>query len=834
MLLNGARKMIDGIKAYNQFVLWKLIQVEGEPKPRKVPVRYDKYDLTIGTNPKTGQPTVYGGSDPHDVNNWLTYENSKAWADHLDCGYGFVFTENDPFVFVDLDGCLTPDGQWNSFSQEILAMFPGAGVEVSQSGTGLHIVGRAQIAANHRKKVKGHLDDGSPWEIEFYSRGRFMAIGSNQIGDSNADVSNGVARMIAAYMPGDAGVSADWTDEADPEYGGPDDDQELIKRMLTRKPNAAQSFGNHATLQDLWLCNVDVLSVAYPSAKDDIFDRSSAVQALCNHLAFWTGKNCVRIDRLFRQSGLMYWKWDRDEYKVDGFLHKTVTGAIATCKNVYKPTVKTPEAAQHEPVDASPIEVGKLGVSLRNGFQFLTITEQEKHFKGCTYIIELHRVLTSDGSLLSAEQFKAVYGGYEFQIDNLAKTTKCPWEAFTASRIADFPKAHNTCFRPEHTFGEPIDQEGKTLINTYIPAVVKRTPGDVAPFLDCLQKLLPNINDRNILIAYAAACVQYPGSKFQWCPLLQGVQGNGKSLIATCVSKAVGERYSHFPKASDLANKFNGWIQNKLFIGVEEVYVTDRREVLDELKPLVTNKRIEIQSKGRDQVTGDNRANFIMCSNHRDAIMKTRDDRRYSVFFTAQQYFEDFARDGMDGMYFPKLYTWLAKGGFEHVSHYLSVYPIPIELNPAVEHGGHAHRAPNTTSTEDAILASLGRVEQYVKDAIEEEQAGLRGGWVSTVAVDRVFKDKGVKISPNKRGEILESLGYIRHMWLPKGRASNTIMQEDGKRPIIFVKRGSGLNDEKEPAKIVFSYMTAQGYLAPAQVVPITAPPALAPGVIKS
>ena len=34
--------------------------------------------------------------------------------------------------------------------------------------------------------------------------------------------------------------------------------------------------------------------------------------ALCALLAFWTGKDTARMDRLFRRSGLMRPKWDED------------------------------------------------------------------------------------------------------------------------------------------------------------------------------------------------------------------------------------------------------------------------------------------------------------------------------------------------------------------------------------------------------------------------------------------------------------------------------------------------------------------------------------------
>src|SRR3546814_19247025 len=67
---------------------------------------------------------------------------------------------------------------------------------------------------------------------------------------------------------------------------------------------------------------------------------------------------------------------------------------------------------------------------------------------------------------------------------------------------------------------------------------------------------------------------------------------------------------------------------------------------------LFRSDRVEIQRKGVDQFTADNRANFILTSNRRDAINKTANDRRYAVFFTAQQSAEDKTRDGLTDAYF--------------------------------------------------------------------------------------------------------------------------------------------------------------------------------------
>ena len=71
------------------------------------------------------------------------------------------------------------------------------------------------------------------------------------------------------------------------------DDNELIDKALKSK--------NGDNFSRLWN---GIWENYYPS-------QSEADQALCNMLAFWTNKDHDRMDRIFRQSGLMRDKWDK-------------------------------------------------------------------------------------------------------------------------------------------------------------------------------------------------------------------------------------------------------------------------------------------------------------------------------------------------------------------------------------------------------------------------------------------------------------------------------------------------------------------------------------------
>jgi len=842
---------LQPLAAYKQFILWTLTVRDG--KEVKLPIDYRTAKV----------------ADAHDPGAWLdastAISTAQAYGENYDIG--FVFTANDPFFFVDLDNCLNADNAtWSPVAMDIIARLPGAAIEVSQSGRGLHIFGQG-VAPDHSCK---NIALG----LELYTEGRFVALtGTNAMGSAGLDYSAHLPGLINSYFPPKSTTKdQDWTTGPIAEWTGTEDDDELIKRAI-KTGGGGSVFGGKATFRDLWECDEGALAKAYPDPEGNrIYDGSSADAALAQHLAFWTGNNCERILKLMRDSGLVRDKWEREDYLI-----RTITRAVSMQDVVYSvaPTddsiaqtyggvklratsdaqrdyatniraqklaecmgeveliemlCKTPTAKfwidnKDRTVEElrqvlTPIETvtspmgSKIeGPEILSGYQYLGANQQIEYFKGCVYIQELHRVFAPNGSLLKSEQFNATYGGYTFQLDDGGdKVTRKAWEAFTESQIVRYPIAEAMAFRPLEAPGSLIKEEGRVLVNTYLPVETLRISGDASPFLIHLAKVLPNERDRSILLSYMAACIQHKGVKFQWAPLIQGVEGNGKTLFTRCVAFAIGDRYTHLPPSNEIAEKFNEWLFNKLFIGVEDVYVPDhKKEIIEVLKPMITNNRLAKRAMQQSQVMGDNYANFILNSNHKDAWRKTRNDRRIAMFYCAQQLDTDLARDGMDGNYFPELYKWLTGDGYAIVGDYLATYTIPDELNPA----GACHRAPETSSTNEALTASMGGIEQEIVEAIEEGRPGFAGGWISSVAIERLLQTIHAtrSIPHNKRRELLQSLGYDWHPALTGGRVNNPIPMDDGKKPRLFIRNGHINANIQTPAEVSRIYQEAQGAL---------------------
>lgn len=769
--------------AYRQFLLYKVVQVSGEPKPRKIPVH----------------PVTLDATDAHNPSAWTDAQTACDRATQLGAPYGvaFSFQPGNGLFFLDIDGALQADGTWSPLAQEMCRRFAGAAVEVSTSGTGLHIIGRGAAPPHACKNIPLHL--------ELYTEYRFVALtGWHAVGDAATDHTAALAALVAEHFPpraGDGVPDGEWTTEPRPDWRGPEDDADLIRRALNSRSAASMFDTSRASFSDLWTRNVDVLSQAYPDPVR-AYDASSADAALAAHLAFWTGGDCERIDRLMRQSELVRDKWERHDY-----LPRTIQGACARQRDVLQDKPVEPVAAAPAPAVGEPLKP-----TLVSGNVFLSPADQVQFFEGCVYIFESHRVLVPGGHLLPPERFKVRYGGYTFLMDNSnQRTSRDAWEAFTQNQAYRAPRADRTCFRPDLPPGAVIKEGSRTLVNLWWPAEVRREKGDVSLFIDHLARVLPNERDQRILLSYMAAIVQHQGVKFQWCPLLQGAEGNGKTTFTRCVAEAVGQRYTHWARADRINAQFNGFLLNRVFIGVEDIYVPEhRREVWETLKPMITGEMQEIEAKGVDQDSRNVVCNFMLNSNHRRAVQKTRNDRRLAVFYTAQQTAEDVARAGMDGEYFGRLYGWLkGNGGYGYacVAEYLATYPIDPEFDPA----GKCQRAPRTSTSDEAVAATVGGVESEILEAIDQGVPGFRGGWISSMALDQLLARTRMdsRIPRNARRELLESLGYFWHPALHNGRVNNDVLPDAGK-PRLFVNAGHPALLLDSPAEVAKAYTAAQ------------------------
>ena len=133
----------DELMAWQQWILWR------NQKGNKLPIdpwRSPRYAST--TNPRT----------------WAGFSEAAANMSDWHSGLGFVFTADDPFAGVDLDGCVVDGVVVDPVAVQIIEELDSY-TEISPSGTGVKIWVRGRIACGRRGD-----------RIEVYSERRYFCV----------------------------------------------------------------------------------------------------------------------------------------------------------------------------------------------------------------------------------------------------------------------------------------------------------------------------------------------------------------------------------------------------------------------------------------------------------------------------------------------------------------------------------------------------------------------------------------------------------------------------------------------------------------------------------
>lgn len=314
-----------------QFILYKLT-----PSAKK-PGKFDKFPV----DHRTLQVFAKGSDWQNDRAAWTDADNALRLAALCGDGYGvgFFFTADDGLFFLDIDDCLQLDNTWSKLAIDLLALLPGAAVEVSSSGRGLHVFGRMPEALPHSSR-------NDALGLELYTERRFVALTGTGAYGSAAVTCDRFGELVAQYFPTiKKGRSAEWTDGPVADWSGHTDDDALIEQAIGSK-SAGGAFGASASFADLWAGDADALAKAYPDGSGH--NGSQADAALAQHLAFWTGNDCERMLQLMWRSGLVRDKWDREDY-----LHRTILNAVSMQETFYQRQPAAPQVPAETTAAAS-------------------------------------------------------------------------------------------------------------------------------------------------------------------------------------------------------------------------------------------------------------------------------------------------------------------------------------------------------------------------------------------------------------------------------------------------------------------------------------------------
>lgn len=347
--------------------------------------------------------------------------------------------------------------------------------------------------------------------------------------------------------------------------------------------------------------------------------------------------------------------------------------------------------------------------------------------------------------------------------------------------IAKVPRVSNYQYAPKHFDQAVVKHRSKKFINTYQPSYPEADRSDIAAgevLHNHIRNLVREEVYQHVLIDFLAYHVQNPGAKIRWAVLLQGGQGCGKTAIFEAMQGVLGAENAKPINAETLMeSRFTKWASGAQLRAIEEVRVVgeNRHAVMNKLKPYITNDTISVEKKGKDETEIPNCTNYIMFTNHHDALAVQDGDRRYFILQSQLQVREQIAALGGD--YFEKLFH-VIKFRAAGLRAWLEGWSIGKDFNP----DGHA---PETPYFRDMVDAAASPLAQSIRETMADgEHPLVRLDLSSSRCIAEIMRTLGMQASPNAIGGILRELGYKK--------AGRTQLGDDNHN--IWIKHNSALD----------------------------------------
>lgn len=273
-----------------------------------------------------------------------------------------------------------------------------------------------------------------------------------------------------------------------------------------------------------------------------------------------------------------------------------------------------------------------------------TVREVPKWCEGWVFVKRFSQFFnTETGEVLSRQAFDMSNG--RFLLDE-SKAKKYEGKASdVALDIFDIQQVYDYVYLPG---GERILKMGRSLyinrfnINSLPEERPPQHPDDFAAIktmLDHIALLFPDPEEQRTLLDWIAYNVQFPSEKINWGVVIQSIDGAGKSWFARLFSSIMGHDNVRSVPGEALKETYTSWAEGRKMIVIEEIRLhgNNRFDVLDKLKPYLTNESVSIRRMQTDLYETVNVANYFMFTNYMDALPLGKGDRRYYVLMASFQ-----------------------------------------------------------------------------------------------------------------------------------------------------------------------------------------------------
>lgn len=215
-----------------------------------------------------------------------------------------------------------------------------------------------------------------------------------------------------------------------------------------------------------------------------------------------------------------------------------------------------------------------------------------------------------------------------------------------------------------------VGHDGEVYGNTWRDGRPAGTPGDVGPWLEHAERMIPDPEERQHCLDWMAYKVQNPSVKINHGILHGGRQGSGKDTLWMPFLHAIGGATGQNVKTvttEEIQSAFNYYVLSEVLVlnELREPQLADRRALENKLKPLLAAppETFSVNEKGRHPYPSVNRLSVLGFSNERVSLSLSADDRRWMVLWSEAGILpQQEAR---------ALWQWYQGGGLDCVAYWL-------------------------------------------------------------------------------------------------------------------------------------------------------------------
>lgn len=284
-----------------------------------------------------------------------------------------------------------------------------------------------------------------------------------------------------------------------------------------------------------------------------------------------------------------------------------------------------------------------------------------------------------------------------------------------------------------------------------------------------ISHLLTDPGEQRMFLDWLAWIVQNPGKHVNYSILLQGVEGDGKSFFAEMMREVMGHSNVQMLNAHIFESDFTDWTIGQCLSCVEEVRIVkaqNKYEVINRIKPFITNRIIEVHPKGKAIFNAKNTTSYLLFSNFKDALPLDDDGRRFLVLFSQwQRKVQIMAFKTANPDYYERLYNAIDESAGA-IREWLLNHEVSDEFNPMGD-------APTTK-------ARAFMIKQSKPEFIQELDAIIAEG--SCLFADRHLIDVT---------NLVETFA-ARGFEYPHSKAMGAMLMRDGYEDLGRIRLGGG------------------------------------------